>query len=68
MTSSNVLIKDQLWISSGDVGAEGAALRTFYSKAPERDWSLPRKIWTVIGSAVLSWGLIFGGAALLISA
>lgn len=49
---------------SATSGNGTAAIRAFYSQAPSRDWALQRKVWTVIGSAVISWGAIFGCAAL----
>lgn len=45
-----------------------AALRALYCAAPQSDWALSRKVWTVIGCASASWVAVFGCAALVLGA
>jgi hypothetical protein len=58
------LSKDDLLSAASNRRLDRAALRSFYSTAPAVDWALPRKVWTVIGCASVSWGAVFGFAAL----
>ena len=44
------------------------ALRSFYSTAANSDWAFRQKVWAVIGCATMSWGAVFGCAALVLAA
>lgn len=68
MLIDNSLTADDLSPMRNRSAPSENALRSFYSTAPRSDWAFPRKVWTVIGCATVSWGAVFGCAALVLAA